>query len=108
MTQGPIGNGADIFARYMQPVVQQRPDLSADHQRLSSTRAGTVSNVLDGQRMRVRRFGMRGQRDADGVILNRPGDRNGPNGFSHFENLALSKDAFDFWFLRLRRAIEDG
>ena len=46
MPQRAIGDGANIVARNVNPVVQKRADFAADDKRLRAPRAGAVSDVL--------------------------------------------------------------
>src|SRR5262245_12779154 len=57
--------------------------------------------------MSVWRLRMRRKCDSDGVVLYRPRNGYGADGFSHFQNFALSENAFNFGLLIFRGSIQD-
>ena len=97
----------DVLARHVDPVLQQRPDLATNHQRLRTPRAGAVADVLVDDRLRVGRFGMRRQGQAYCVLLDRPGDRDFPRRPAHLHELIPGEHPLDPGFVELRRPVEN-
>ena len=100
MTQRSISDRPDVFAGDVQAIVQQRANLSANDERLGAARTRSIADdISSSKRWAYGGSRMRGERDADRIILNRPRNRNGAHGFSHFENFALSENTIDLGFL---------
>src|SRR5690348_9355050 len=96
----------DVFQAYVETTLEQRAYFSSEDKRLSAARRAAITNVF--RRWCVRRaFGVRGQNEADSVVLHMRRDRHGTNDSTDIQNLLAVENGLDRDIAVLRGAIEN-
>ena len=107
MAQTRDCNRADVLEADVKAAIKQRPHLAGEHQALSPTRAGAVTNIALYQIRSLRRLWMRRQHTAHSIILHVRSDRNLTHEALGFQNALHTQNRLQSGLLPLRGPINN-
>ena len=107
MTQSRHGDRADVLDGHERLAARQRVNLARQHERLRGARTRAVADVALHERRRVRRFGVRAEREPNRVRLHGLGNRHRSRDLAHLEDFRTVGHAGHRRVDRLRRPIND-